>query len=88
MGLAASRQLIDGHTTVFLPAPHGRRGRAVRGIARQLVPKLLPTANQAVKMGQISLNLGLEALVHGYNAQPFIAVANMQTYASKISKLT
>src|SRR5579872_1764932 len=71
MRLAAPRQLIDGYATVLLPASHCRHSRRVRGIARQLVAKLLPTANQALKMGQVSLDLRLKALIHGYNVQPF-----------------
>jgi hypothetical protein len=71
MGLAASGQLIDGYATVLLPTSHGGYGRRVRGIACQFVAKLLPTANQALKMGQISLDLRLKALVHGHYVQPF-----------------
>src|SRR6267143_5967622 len=76
MGLAASRQLIDRYAAVFLPDASGRDRRfAGRTIFRrapsrartrcQRVPKLTPAADQAIEVGQVSLNLRSQAFIHG-----------------------
>ena len=64
MGLAALGQLIDRYPTVFLSDASGCDGRSVGGISRQQVANLTPAADQAIEVGQISLDLRSQPLIH------------------------
>jgi hypothetical protein len=63
---AAPGKLVNGYATIFLPAPSGRNCCRVGGVGTQSFTKLLPTANQARKVREIGLNLGLETLFHSF----------------------
>ena len=59
MGFAASGQLIDGHTTVFLPAASGRSCRGSEGwLRKRFHATSTPTAHQAVKVSEVGVDLG------------------------------
>jgi len=64
MGLAPAGQLIDGHATIFLPAAGSGDRRGVRRISGQCISQLMPAADQTIKVGQVSLDLSLEAFFH------------------------
>src|ERR1700685_2213515 len=68
MGLAPSRQLIDGHTTVLMPAASSRQDRGIGRIARKRFLQLTPTTHEAVKVGQVGVDLGSLALVHRFES--------------------
>ena len=69
MGLAASGQLIDRYSTVFLPSASGRNRRWVGGIGRQPVANLTPASDQAIQVGQVSLDLRAQALIHRHRSR-------------------
>src|SRR5712692_1300399 len=64
MGFAAPGQLIDRYPAVFLPGPSGCDRGSVSGVSGQSVANLTPAANQAIEMGQVSLDLRLQAFTH------------------------
>ena len=64
MSFAASRQLIDGYTAVFLPRAGACNRGLVGGTRRQCVAKLKPAAHKAIEVGEVGFDLGLQGLVH------------------------
>src|SRR5580693_5025556 len=64
MGLTASGQLIDRDPAVFLPCTSGRNCRFVRWISGQNVAKLASPPDQAIEVGQVSLDLRSQAFIH------------------------
>src|SRR5579863_10576022 len=64
MSLAASGQLIDGDTTILLPCASACDCRLVGGITRQPVAELKSSAHQAIEVGKVGFDLGLQGLVH------------------------
>src|ERR1039458_10031093 len=64
MRLTTSRQLVDRDSTVFLPGASGGHLRFVRRIGGQRVTKLTPAHDQAIQVGQVNLDLRLQAFIH------------------------
>ena len=64
MSFAASGQLIDGDTAVFMPRAGACNRGLVGGISRQCVAKLKPALHKPVEVGEVGFDLGLKGLVH------------------------
>jgi hypothetical protein len=62
MRFAASRELVDRHAAVFLPAAGRRDRRRVGWIGGQRVSKLMPATDQAVEVGKVGLDLCSQAV--------------------------
>src|SRR5580692_669555 len=68
MGLARSGQLIDGHTKGLMPAASSRQESGIGRIARKRFLQLTPTTQEAVKVGQVGVDLRSLALVHRFES--------------------
>src|SRR5271167_4356084 len=84
MGFAASGQLIDRYPTFFLPEASGSDRRSVGGISCQLVANLTPALDQAIEVGQVSLDLHSQILIHWSRLALLADVTGMTSLATAI----
>ena len=61
MSFAAAGQLIDCYAAIFLPGASGSDRRCAQRIRRQCLVKLMAAPDEAVKVGEISLDLRSQA---------------------------
>jgi len=76
MGLAAAGQLINRYAAIFLPGSDGHDRCFAGWICGESVVKLTPAADQASQVGEIRVDLGSQAFVHGARTLLFAALTD------------